>query len=518
MQYQPLSSLSFLKDVLFNGKDPAQTPQPSKPNYFAGSGYNNSSTVNAPAPSPYAVGSGRFPTPKNTPMPSVSPMGVQVAQPQTKPASTVAPDSQVANAPRQTQPIQSQQAASVYQSFPGLLGNLSNASTQGNPSSRTAQTSLLGQAQNPSPANPAINGLYGMSQSPNPAVTAAQTDYNKFAQENPYMLAAQHNPNVAADIASGRDSLLGQTFAAELSAKQAAVNNALEAQGQQITAGQAAGNLGLNAQGQQITAANEAGGLGNTAQGQAITGLGTAAGLAQPVQVSPANSLISPQNGNEVYQGLGLTGLGVVNQNIASGQKFQEQAANLSNTLNQIDTLAPILTNFLTQSQLNDSRFPQANQSVNAYIDDLKNPAAIRGGLNLYMNDLKNYQQQIIAQSGGTPTGHEAQVLSVDPTNLNIKDLVPWIENLRNIGQARLQPLQQSATSAYGSNRNGGSNPYVGSPANPSINSSYAPDITGKDVSNLVGNNQKLGEAIIGTGLRAPGEVAGLAGWITSHL
>lgn len=499
MQYQPLSSLqSILNDAI--NKSPKinldNGPLPNMSNYNI--------------------------IPKTTikPLPgvqqSVSPMGVQAKAPSVAPSPTVAQNSQVKTvAPKSSQP------AVASNGFGGLIGNLSNTAMRQNPGAATAQRSLLAQAENPTPATPAIQGLYGRANTPSPEVLRAQEDYARFTQENPYMIAAQHNPNVAADVASGRSSLLGQTFAAEAQAKQAAVNNALAGQQQQIGAQESAGSLGLSAQAQQISAANQAGSLGNTAQSQAITGLGTAAGLVQPTQVSPANSLVSPQTGQQVYEGLGLTGLGIANQNIAQGQKFQQEAAELSKTLAQIDKLAPTVINFLKTSGLNDSRLPYLNQQVNSFIADNQNPAAIRAGLDLYMTELKNFQQQIIAQSGLTPSDAGYQIATLDPSNLHIKDLTAWIENLKNIGQIRLQPLQQAAQKSYGSNTGGGGvNPYSGAAATPSIESAYAPDIQpGTELYNAFnsGNIPKATIGVIGNTINTgTGMVSGLSNWLKS--
>jgi hypothetical protein len=103
-------------------------------------------------------------------------------------------------------------------------------------------------------------------------------------------------------VGSGNANLAAQSVSARMNALTQAQNAELAGVQQQLTAqGQAAGAYGT------------ALGGANTQQGQQITGLGSAAGFAQPVQVAPGSTLLSPTSGQTVAGGLG----GYVNYNTA---------------------------------------------------------------------------------------------------------------------------------------------------------------------------------------------------------
>lgn len=156
--------------------------------------------------------------------------------------------------------------------------------------------------------------LTGFAQNESPEVQKQTTAYNQFAQENPYMLAAQSNPNVAADVASGRSGLLGDIFARELNAKSQAVANAYTGQSQQINSAENLGTQGLTGQQQQIVAANNAGNIGVAQQNAQTTALNAAGNLAQPVQVPYNNQYINPLTGQSVAGGAMTGGTSALSQ------------------------------------------------------------------------------------------------------------------------------------------------------------------------------------------------------------
>lgn len=241
-----------------------------------------------------------------------------------------------------------------------------------------------------------------------------------------------------------------------------------------------------------------------TQQGQQISALGTAAGLAAPMQVSPGNALVNPQTAREQYSGLGgLTGLGIAQQNIRQGQQFQNEAAQLSNTLQQIDTLAPTLTNFIAKSGLNTQGTPVFNQSLKTYIKNVQNPGDVVS-LNAMLADLKTYTAQVLGSSGLNPTEVSETIASFDPSDLTGEQLSNFITNLRNLGQIRLQPLQQSTQASYGANTQAG-NPYAGPQAAPTTESALNPNVQNAVV-DKVGGNQIL-QGLIGGGINSVGGI-----------
>ncbi len=273
------------------------------------------------------------------------------------------------SAPAQTQTAQTTAPPTPASTFQTAAKGLTNIG-QGGGSANTGlyQNWLQQQAQNPNVAQGAINTLSGLSTSQSPEVLKQEEAYNTFAQQNPYMLAAQSNPNVAADVASGRTSLLGQTFAAEQQAKAQAVQNALTGQGQQIQAGTNAGQLGLQGQQQQIGAAENAGTLGLTNQGQQIGALGNAGTLTAPhfngyVGLSPetGQAIGGGQAGSAAFQG------GQTNTAEANGALYTQNKAAID-SLNGSNGNTGMKDNFMSILKGNN-----LNQSDTAVLNGLFN-------------------------------------------------------------------------------------------------------------------------------------------------
>lgn len=214
-------------------------------------------------------------------------------------------------------------------------GISANAVNNPNPNIQTSQAGLLSVAANESPE-----------------VIKAREALTTFQKENPYMLAAQNNPNVAADIASGRSSLLGQTFGKEEQALETGVTNALAGQGQQITAGTNAGSQALTQQGNAITAGGNIAGTGTTQQGQGISGINSAAGHLQPLPNTPY--AIDPTTGQPI-------GGGNVNNAIINSQNYQTvaqrtQAYNQGlSSIAAADNLEPQIVKTISENNLNNT-------------------------------------------------------------------------------------------------------------------------------------------------------------------
>lgn len=234
----------------------------------------------------------------------------------------------------------------------------------------------------------AQQNLQNLSQNPTAEVALAEKEYNDFNKQNPYMLAAQFNPNVAADVASGRDALLGQTFAAEQAAKAQQVQNALTGQGQQITAANEAAGNALTGQGNQITAGQNAGNLALTGRGQDISALQSAGNLSQPV--SQFGVLGTPQSvgafgsnsGSAAFQGGFIGGQQAAGQTAAQMSVANTAAKGIEGTIQQYlasnpqlnsssSTIANAAQQWLSGKQLGDPTYQTLFNYLNEYISTL---------------------------------------------------------------------------------------------------------------------------------------------------
>lgn len=359
----------------------------------------------------------------------------------------------------------------------GLLSSLANigAGLKNNPIATTAGESLI-----------------NIGQKETPAVTQSREALLRLQQQNPYMIAAQYNPNVAADVASGRASLLGQTFGKEEQALATATANALASQGQQIGA------------------FNEAGGLGTQQQAQNIGALGTAAGLIQPVAGatffgSPltgglvggaGNAGQTGTTGNQLIDGSvqkaydmivnnktswndavsTLVGGDVAKQalltkltqggafsptiqnvqaqtNAGLGAQTQEQAYNLATALKSLDNIAPIAINFLNKSGLNKTDSPLFNQPINEYIKNLGNTAAGQQAQAI-MNDIQSFGSQIVAnKTAGTPTSVTEMTAAQNPSLLTATQLQTVLSTWQSLGAVQAGALTSQLQGAYGGNQ-----------------------------------------------------------------
>lgn len=331
--------------------------------------------------------------------------------------------------------------------------------------------------------------LQGFANNQTPAVIKAEEDYNKFSQQNPYMLAAQHNPNVAADIASGRSSLLGQTFAAESAAKQAAVSNALTGQQQQIGAANEVADQALTGQGQQVTAGQQAGALtapvagatyfGNPMTGGLQGGYSGGQGGGQTGNQLIDNSIQSAIDlvkrggsttdamanlvGGEVAKNAFVSAMrqfdpnwtptasnAIALQNMTQGQNYQEQATQLDTGLKQLDIIMPTALDFLQKSGLNNQDNPFFNKAIKEYASQLGNPADVKV-LNALMADISKYTAQILGATGEiNPTRVGEISETFDPSSLNASQLKTLLVDLKKLGDNQLSVLQNQSRSSYG--------------------------------------------------------------------
>lgn len=381
--------------------------------------------------------------------------------------------------------------------------------------------------------NTAVSGLQGIATNQTPEVKKAQEEYSRFSKASPFMLSdVKNNANVAAEVSVGRGQALGQTLSAEQQALQGNVANALAGQGQQITAGNEAGQMAQGQQTAQIGAAGTAGALTKPEAGASYFGSPETGGLVGGREGGTGNQLIDGAVSNAVQQikngssttdamatlsqfgPVGQQALikemqkydpnwsitasnAIAQQNMTQGQQYQGEATQLNTTLQQLDKLTPVVTDFIQKSGLNDQENPFYNKAINEYKSQLHNPADV-ASLNAMMADVKTYTAQILGSSGLNPTEVSATVNSFDPSLLNGRQLTSFLANLKNLGQVRLQPIQQTAQQSYGSGR-----PSMGGLATPSISSSYS----APNSSSELNTNNPVIQGLIGGGMNVFGGV-----------
>lgn len=314
-----------------------------------------------------------------------------------------------------------------------------------------------------------------------------------------------------------------------------------------------------NALGQAYNAATAQQGAANTQQGLQQTGLTSAAGFAQPVgqfgmltnpqtgeplntQVfqsaiqqaqqlvnsgTPVNdpsvqSLLSPfgfvgplafNQAMQAQQGSGWNPAAqsaATSQNISQGTQSQGQAYDLNLGLQQLKTVKPMITNFLSASGINSTDSPLYNQPINTYIQKLGNPAAMTQYAYM-INDLQKFASQMLAAGGGgTPTGVQAATQLMDPSMLSMKQIQSALDTLDTLGTNQVSVLQSQASASLGGNRG----QYAGNPATTSTSTPVAAPSTspGSGITNPVT------QGAIGGGINAWSELYGIAKAFLSQL
>lgn len=172
-------------------------------------------------------------------------------------------------APQPTSQPAPQPTATPNNTYPGLVNNLANTSTVGNP----AVPGLVNQITTASNTNPLTSGPLATN------YNTALNDYNKLKQDIAKEYANIGSQVIPLGFQQGHAQVLAQQYAARL-----------DAASQQVAAAQTAMGQGLTAQQQQIAGLGAAGGLANQAQGLSQSGLSSAAGLAAPILGQPGQT------------------------------------------------------------------------------------------------------------------------------------------------------------------------------------------------------------------------------------
>ena len=175
----------------------------------------------------------------------------------------------------------------------------------------------------------AIGTLGNISQNQTPQVNQAYNNLSEFSKSNPLLQAGfMNNPNLTADVATGRGQILGNQLSGEQNALGNIYSSALQGQSQQIGAAQDTSQQGQAAQGQQLGAANQ---VGNLAQSQQSQQLGALSVVSAPV-AGPGGVLYNPQSVNNSYPGgagAAFTG-GQAGAEVSAGTSYQNNIAPLN--------------------------------------------------------------------------------------------------------------------------------------------------------------------------------------------
>lgn len=373
MPYQPLSSLSnsnWSPSGLFSAAV-KNTNSVSTPSSTSGLGMANADFVQPTAPktmgAPAKTPASNVALPTNTiPANQTAPVkpSTQITQPQSvTPTSSVQPSSTGSAPTTNTNSTTQPQSPANTGLFGQAVGTQFGIAQNGNPQS-PSQGTLQGIANTGSQdATQAYGGLYGIATNGSPQFQQASNNV-KGLQLTQNEIAS--NPNLAAEVASGR----GQALTGEINAAQTSVQNALAQQAQQITAGNDAGSLANTNTANQISAANDAGNLGLTNQSQQITAANNTGTLTAPQLGQYGQGYYNPLTGQSAGGNSGgalnpINNVQSLAQQVISGQISPSQAyamggsvANFPGLLNQ--AINGINPNFNTGSA--QARY-DANQS-----------------------------------------------------------------------------------------------------------------------------------------------------------
>lgn len=508
------------------------------------------------------------PAVKSVPQDAPTPAGIagfKAGTPATNTASIntsqpAQPQTNIASAPQQTPtPVQTNTASGQQQNNSNTGSNIYNGVAYASPAE--AQTKeqndtyasqvqpqstgpylssvngLAGQQQGNQSTNTATNGLLGIASAPSAAVTAAEDQYNKLAQESPILQAeVAGNPNVAAEVSSGRGQVLGNQLSGQLQGAAQNVQNALTGQGQQITANTNAANIGLGAQSNQISAQNAAGGLAQPQAGASFFGSPVTGGVSGQgegvVSQSLSNALQQVQSGADPatvranlvssYGAVAGTNFDTAMRNqtggkynptasSASSQQSASQAAatggqafELGKGIAQLKAIQPLAVNFMKQSGLNPSDSQVWNAPINNYIKTLGNTAAGAQAQAL-MSDIQAAGQAIIAnKTPGTPTSTVEQQAANDPSLLNWSQLDTVLSTWDKLGGTTQSVLQNQAS-------NSGYTGYAGAPAT----AATSIPVGAANTSPGSGVTSPTGQFLGGAGLGVANDIESIGGAIT---
>lgn len=208
-------------------------------------------------------------------------------------------------------------------------------------------------------------------------------------------------------------------------------------------------------------------GQANTQQGLQQSGLTSAAGLTQPV--GQFGVLTNPQTGQPInglsatqaaqqggyIQGLqsGAQAQGAVSgtTNAANAAQTGTQAFGVNLALQQMSSLKPLISNFLSQTGINPSDAQIYNAPISTYLSKIEASGQITQW-NTLMSELNRYSSQLIGTGALTPTGVTQATQLQDPSNLSLSQIDGVLQTLSDAGNNQLYNLQQQTNQAVPGN------------------------------------------------------------------
>ena len=440
---------------------------------------------------------------------------------------------------------------------PPVTTPLYNPKTDGTPFTNAMNTggaglwaSVVGNSANTQPSQGTQNAqglLQGIAQNGSPQVQ--QQNQNVQGLLNVQNEIA-NNPNLAAEVASGR----GQAISGEINAAQTGVQNALAQQNQQITAGNEAGGLANTAQSNQLTGqanaiaatqpqlsqygqtyyqpsqAGQSGGGNIQLTGQPATDLQTAInavknGADYNTQYNQLSSAYGAAVANQLQQGLGAgsnfnptqqsaTSNAVAGQNAGTTADYSKRATDLSANIQTISAQAPLLISAIKSAGLNTAGNETLNQLMSSGLQQT-NPGAVKA-IQGYVQEVNTAVQQMVGRGGVNPTQVGLQAGNLDISNLPVSQLESVFDNLQKTGQATQGVYQNIANESGGG---GASKAYMGGNVTPQTT---ATPVQGQQIQpNTVGADNNIvlgaGSQLVGGAWNSVKNLGGeLIGWLAA--
>ena len=343
------------------------------------------------------------------------------------------------------------------QGIPGAFQNLFNTQANTKPYTAVTNAATASQAnatgQNQTPAQQVNQGNIqqgaqtsaDISQNQTPAVTNAENQYNSLAKNSPILQAeVAGNPNIAAEVASGRGQALGNQLAGQLQGAAQNVTNTLQGQGQQVTAANNQGNLGVSGQSNQNTAASNAGSIANTAQGNQIGAQQNAASNLLNSLTQQGYVIINKTTGqplsNEGAMSAAFTG-GATGQSENIGAQTQtytaaqQQARNLTGQLSQV----------ISSYNINPNDVNALNGLAQKWAANTSNPQYAT--FNNLINDISNSYAQVLTPTGGNVTDYKTKIAqSFIDSSMKGQGILQVLQTMDDQASAKIAANKQIGT------------------------------------------------------------------------
>jgi hypothetical protein len=358
-----------------------------------------------------------------------------------------------------------------------------------------------------------------------PEVTTARNELSDLQKRMADETANISGSPEGLDFQQGQQQVVQNRYANLLSAAQTKLQNALTSQGQQIGAAGTAGGL--------AQPVSQFGLLTNPITGNALNTTAINGALQQAYDMYKAgntswddilkntgmnaygpivtNQLIDMINNGGKLPGSTTSGVGnnnstfsptaqnaAIGQNIKQGTASQQQGNDLSIALQTLDTLKPVMTQFLTDvPELNQANNKYANQQIQVALTNLGQQGKM-GQWNMMINELQTYSSSILNSSLGsslTPSQNTAAVALQNPSTLTANELKANLYTLSDLGANKESVLQGNVTANLGTN----SGAYAGKPAVPVTSTKPAPQASGSPVTGAAAKGAGLSVLSWGT-------------------